>query len=64
MSLQVSGALVFFYLATITSVFVMKSVGSKKITWIALALAVGACILLSKAPKVGEADSDYSLDLG
>ena len=51
-SLQVTGALMIFFLATLISVHIMKCIGPKKITWLALALAVAACLVLSKAPKV------------
>lgn len=61
--MQVTGALIIFALATLVSVHVMKCIGSKKITWFALALSVAACLLLSKAPKIDQSENK-SLKLG
>ena len=46
-SLQVTGALLAFVIATLVSVHVMKLVGAKVITWFALALSMTACGILS-----------------
>ena len=46
-SLQVTGALIIFVIATLVSVHVMKLVGAKVITWFALALSTTACGILS-----------------
>ena len=62
-SLQVTGALIIFAIATLISVHVMKCIGAKKITWFALALAVAACLLLSKAPKIDQSENN-ALKLG
>lgn len=58
MSLQVTGALLIFFLATVVSVHVMKSVGPKKISWLALASAMAACAMLSNAPSMSESEAD------
>ena len=53
-SLQVTGALLIFFLATVMSVHVMKRIGTKTITWLAIALATVACVILSQAPKIDQ----------
>ena len=63
MSFQVTGALIIFFLATLVSVYVMKCIGSKIITWLAIALAIQACVILSKAPKIDRNDTNF-LNLG
>ena len=46
-SIQVTGALLIFVVATLMSVHVMKLIGAKTITWFALALSMTACGILS-----------------
>ena len=41
----------------------MQCIGSKKITWLALALNVAACVILAKAPKI-DPQVDSNIQLG
>ena len=53
LSLEVSISLVVFYLASLLSIYILEILGPKKITWVALVLAVTACALLSEADSKG-----------
>ena len=52
-SVQLTGALTVFFFASLLSANVLRFIGSKKITFVSLALATGACYILSKEPDSG-----------
>ena len=57
-TIQLTIALAFFFLATLCATPLIKCFGSKPITFISLALATGACFLLSK----GSSDKDLTVN--
>ena len=47
-SIQLTGALLLFLLASLCATALTNSIGAKKITFISLAMATGACFILGK----------------
>lgn len=56
-SIQLAGALGLFFLASLGGSSLLRWIGGKKITFVSLALATGACYILSKEPDKAGTES-------
>ena len=60
-SIQLAGALGLFFLASLGGSNLLRWIGAKKITFLSLALATGACYILSKEPDSASESSESQL---